>query len=166
MNEVWLSLKWVFQGACFCHIMTWCRCSSLILSVLQNPAISCTVLQNSIKLLCVVLFVLEVTPGVQVKEPFFFPHCLSAIWCRYHCARNLVETAKLSQRCFSKKCLSDHIVYQFHYDFWFVVLGSYTKKQVRGALHFFLCSNSVAEKSVVTLGNFLKGQKKRGEKKK
>lgn len=43
-----------------------------------------------------------------------------------------------------------------------MVLGSYTKKQVRGALHFFLCSNSVDEKSVVTLGNFLKGQKKRG----
>jgi len=72
-TEVWLSIKWVFQGTCFYCIMTWCRCSSLILSALQSPAISFTVLQNSIKLLSVVLFVLEDTLGVKGKEPFYFP---------------------------------------------------------------------------------------------
>lgn len=55
-----------------------CRCSSLVLPALQSPAISCAALQNSTKLLNVILFVLEDTSGVQGKEPFIFPHYLDA----------------------------------------------------------------------------------------
>lgn len=68
---------------------------------------------------------LEDTSGVQGKEPFIFPHYLDAniivleIW-----YKQLSFHKDMPQKTVWPCC------YQFHYDIWFVVLGSHIKQQI------------------------------------
>lgn len=129
-----MKFKISFSGCLlFFHIMPRCRCSSLVLPVLQSPAISCAALQNSTKLLSLILFVLEDSSGGAGQRTLHFSPL-------QYCARNLVETAKLSQRCVSKNCLTMLLSVSL----WHLVCGfrvSYRTANI-GVLHIFSVFNT------------------------